>query len=33
MLAFEAEHVQQRVSERGDLFAPVLSLVQRLPAI
>jgi bifunctional non-homologous end joining protein LigD len=32
-LTFEAEQVLQRVSERGDLFAPVLSLVQRLPAI
>jgi bifunctional non-homologous end joining protein LigD len=32
-LAFEAGQVLQRLSERGDLFAPVLSLVQRLPAM
>jgi bifunctional non-homologous end joining protein LigD len=32
-LAFEAGEVRQRVSERGDLFAPVLSLVQKLPAV
>jgi bifunctional non-homologous end joining protein LigD len=32
-LRFEAAHVLQRIAERGDLFAPVLSLVQRLPAI
>jgi bifunctional non-homologous end joining protein LigD len=32
-LAFEAGQVLRRVSERGDLFAPVLSLVQQLPAI
>ncbi len=32
-LAFEAGHVLERVSARGDLFAPVLSLVQQLPAI
>jgi bifunctional non-homologous end joining protein LigD len=31
-LAFEAEKVLERVTERGDLFAPVLSLVQKLPA-
>jgi bifunctional non-homologous end joining protein LigD len=30
-LAFEAADVLARVAERGDLFAPVLSLVQRLP--
>ncbi|HEV7162595.1 MAG TPA: DNA ligase D [Solirubrobacteraceae bacterium] len=30
-LVFEAEAVLQRVKERGDLFAPVLSLVQELP--
>jgi bifunctional non-homologous end joining protein LigD len=30
-LAFEASQVLERVSERGDLFAPVLSLVQKLP--
>jgi bifunctional non-homologous end joining protein LigD len=32
-LAFEAPTVLDRVAERGDLFAPVLSLVQRLPSI
>jgi bifunctional non-homologous end joining protein LigD len=32
-LAFEAPAVLERVAERGDLFAPVLSLVQQLPAI
>jgi bifunctional non-homologous end joining protein LigD len=32
MLAFEAREVLQRVAEQGDLFAPVLSLVQELPA-
>ncbi len=31
-LAFEASGVLERVAERGDLFAPVLSLVQKLPA-
>jgi bifunctional non-homologous end joining protein LigD len=30
-LAFEASQVLERVAERGDLFAPVLSLVQELP--
>jgi bifunctional non-homologous end joining protein LigD len=30
-LVFEAGDVLRRVAERGDLFAPVLSLVQRLP--
>ncbi len=30
-LAFEAPEVLERVAERGDLFAPVLSLVQELP--
>jgi len=30
-LAFEAGQVLARVEERGDLFAPVLSLVQELP--
>jgi bifunctional non-homologous end joining protein LigD len=30
-LAFEAPQVLTRVKERGDLFAPVLSTVQRLP--
>jgi bifunctional non-homologous end joining protein LigD len=31
-LAFEAGQVLERVAQRGDLFAPVLSLVQQLPA-
>jgi len=30
-LVFEADQVLERVAERGDLFAPVLSLVQELP--
>ena len=30
-LAFEAADVLRRVEEHGDLFAPVLTLVQRLP--
>ena len=30
-LAFEAGQVIERVAERGDAFAPVLSLVQKLP--
>jgi bifunctional non-homologous end joining protein LigD len=32
-LRFDAAQVLERIVERGDLFAPVLSLVQRLPAI
>jgi bifunctional non-homologous end joining protein LigD len=31
-LVFEAEDVLARVAEHGDLFAPVLTLVQELPA-
>jgi bifunctional non-homologous end joining protein LigD len=31
LLVFEADAVLERVAERGDLFAPVLSLVQPLP--
>jgi bifunctional non-homologous end joining protein LigD len=31
-LSFEAEEVLARVAEHGDLFGPVLSLVQELPA-
>jgi bifunctional non-homologous end joining protein LigD len=31
-LAFEGPQVLERVAEHGDLFAPVLSLCQRLPA-
>jgi hypothetical protein len=33
MLTFESAQVVQRVEELGDLFAPVLSLVQELPAL
>ncbi len=32
-LAFDAPQVLARIAERGDLFAPVLSLVQQLPAL
>ncbi|MFI5038009.1 MAG: DNA ligase D, partial [Solirubrobacterales bacterium] len=32
-LSFEAHEVLERVRERGDLFAPVLSLIQELPAL
>ncbi|HEX3434934.1 MAG TPA: DNA ligase D [Solirubrobacteraceae bacterium] len=32
-LAFDAAQVLRRIDERGDLFAPVLSLVQQLPAL
>ena len=32
-LVFEAGDVLARVAEHGDLFAPVLSLVQKLPAL
>jgi bifunctional non-homologous end joining protein LigD len=32
-LVFESRDVLERVAERGDLFAPVLSLVQELPAL
>jgi bifunctional non-homologous end joining protein LigD len=32
-LSFEAREVIERVADHGDLFAPVLSLVQELPAI
>ena len=32
-LSFDADAVLARVRERGDLFAPVLSLVQSLPAL
>jgi bifunctional non-homologous end joining protein LigD len=32
-LYFEAGQVLERVAERGDLFAPMLSTVQKLPAI
>lgn len=31
-LVFEAAQVVERIAEHGDLFAPVLSLVQRIPA-
>ena len=33
MLTFEAADVLARVDEHGDLFAPVLSLKQRLPEL
>ncbi|MGI8731558.1 MAG: DNA ligase D [Solirubrobacteraceae bacterium] len=32
-LVFEAAHVIERVAEHGDLFAPVLSLVQEVPVL
>jgi bifunctional non-homologous end joining protein LigD len=32
-LRFEAPQVLERIAERGDLFAPVLSLAQKLPAV
>jgi len=32
-LAFRAPEVLDRVARLGDLFAPVLSLVQELPAM
>ncbi|HWX52026.1 MAG TPA: DNA ligase D [Solirubrobacteraceae bacterium] len=32
-LSFEAAAVLERVADRGDLFAPVLSLVQKLPSL
>ena len=32
-LVFDADAVRARVAEHGDLFAPVVSLVQQLPAI
>ena len=32
-LAFDAGQVLRRIDERGDLFAPVLSLVQQLPTL
>ena len=32
-LRFSAGRALERVADRGDLFAPVLSLVQRLPAL
>jgi bifunctional non-homologous end joining protein LigD len=33
LLSFDAEQVLERVATHGDLFAPVLSLVQELPAL
>ncbi|HEY0515526.1 MAG TPA: DNA ligase D, partial [Solirubrobacteraceae bacterium] len=33
LLTFEAHQVLDRVAERGDLFAPLLSTAQRLPAL
>jgi bifunctional non-homologous end joining protein LigD len=32
-LVFDADAVRARIGEHGDLFAPVVSLVQRLPAM
>jgi bifunctional non-homologous end joining protein LigD len=32
-LVFDADAVRARVEEQGDLFAPVVSLVQQLPAV
>ena len=32
-LVFDADAVRARVDEHGDLFAPVVSLVQRLPSL
>jgi bifunctional non-homologous end joining protein LigD len=32
-LRFEARQVLERIAERGDLFAPVLSLAQKLPSV
>jgi bifunctional non-homologous end joining protein LigD len=32
-LRFEAGQVLERIAERGDLFAPVLSLAQKLPSV
>jgi hypothetical protein len=33
LLSFGAKQVLERVAEHGDLFAPVLSLIQELPAL
>ncbi len=33
MLTFDTERVLERVRDRGDLFAPLLSVVQQLPAV
>jgi bifunctional non-homologous end joining protein LigD len=33
LLAFDARQLLRRVAQQGDLFAPVLSLVQELPAL
>jgi bifunctional non-homologous end joining protein LigD len=32
-LVFDADAVRERVAEHGDLFGPVVSLVQQLPAV
>jgi len=32
-LVFDADAVRARVEEHGDLFGPVVSLVQQLPAV
>jgi bifunctional non-homologous end joining protein LigD len=33
LLSFDAKQVLERVAEHGDLFAPVLSLIQKLPSL
>ena len=33
VLVFDTGQVLERVADRGDLFAPVLSKIQRLPAL
>ena len=33
LLSFDARQVLERVAEQGDLFAPVLSLIQTLPSL
>jgi bifunctional non-homologous end joining protein LigD len=33
LLSFDAGQVLERVAQRGDLFAPVLSLIQKLPGL
>jgi hypothetical protein len=33
LLSFDARQGLERVAEQGDLFAPVLSLIQKLPAL
>jgi bifunctional non-homologous end joining protein LigD len=33
LLSFDAHQVLERVADKGDLFAPVLSLIQELPSL